>query len=195
MENKTNNFVDRVCICQPRFWPTDAVLWFPQIECQFAMNCIINDETKFDYMMGNLVSGYRAEVKDLIVAPPSTKKFTKIKCELIKRHSCSQERRPGNRQREKNWGNASLSNFFDICVNSLVMLAPKHYFAHSCWTDFQSSCRECQRYTWNISSTKLLIQLMKFWKCHFNLISLPSFNPMSYSNYVRRHSNFPRRQN
>ncbi|CAG9835360.1 unnamed protein product [Diabrotica balteata] len=47
-------------------------IWFLQVENQFALANIINDATKFNYIVANLESAYISEVREIIVSPPAT---------------------------------------------------------------------------------------------------------------------------
>lgn len=83
----------RVGVRVPPFWPEEPALWFAQVESQFTLSKITTDETKFCYLVSQLDHQYAAEVKDIITAPPPTDKYLKLKSELIKRLSASQEKR------------------------------------------------------------------------------------------------------
>jgi hypothetical protein len=61
------------------------------VEGSFASAGVTADSTKFGYVVGALPSKYAVEVKDIIMTPPSDNKYVKIKDELIKRLSASQE--------------------------------------------------------------------------------------------------------
>ncbi|XP_033231727.1 uncharacterized protein LOC117182731 [Belonocnema kinseyi] len=66
-------------------------MWFSQVEYQFALAGITVDETKFNYVSGNLEAKYATEVRDIVTHPLSTGKYNLLKSELIKRLSESQE--------------------------------------------------------------------------------------------------------
>lgn len=83
----------RVGIRIPPFWPEEPAVWFAQIEGQFSISNIFSDSTKFYYVVGQLEPQYASEVKDIILNPPETGKYDKLKSELIKRLSASQERK------------------------------------------------------------------------------------------------------
>lgn len=89
----TSNSVYRVGIRIPPFWPEEPEIWFAQIEGQFEISKITSDSTKFYYVLGQLEPKYSAEVKDIIVNPPAVDKYIKLKTELIKRLSVSQEKK------------------------------------------------------------------------------------------------------
>jgi hypothetical protein len=61
------------------------------VECSFTSAGVTADSTKFGYVVGALPPKYAVEVKDIIMTPPSDSKYVKIKDELIKRLSASQE--------------------------------------------------------------------------------------------------------
>nr|XP_032524332.1 uncharacterized protein LOC116775562 [Danaus plexippus plexippus] len=82
----------RVGVRSPPFNAEDPLLWFAQLEGQFVLSNI-TDSTKFYYVLAQLESQHSAEVRDLIVNPPTTGKYEKLKKELIKRLSASQERK------------------------------------------------------------------------------------------------------
>lgn len=88
-ENLTS--IQRVGIRVPPFWSADPILWFGQLEGQFLINNITSDDTKYGYVIGNLEARFAAEVKDIIISPPATGKYLKIKTELIARLSSSEQ--------------------------------------------------------------------------------------------------------
>lgn len=85
--------LNKVSVRIPPFWPEEPALWFAQIEGQFALSGITVDATKFYYVTAQLDHQYAAEVKDIITNPPATDKYLKLKGELIKRLSASQEKK------------------------------------------------------------------------------------------------------
>ena len=58
-------------------------MWFAQVETQFALTGITSDETKFNYMAGNLDANYATEVRDVLTSPPDSEKYEKSKSELL----------------------------------------------------------------------------------------------------------------
>ncbi|XP_026319189.1 uncharacterized protein LOC113229722 [Hyposmocoma kahamanoa] len=83
----------RVSVKVPEFWADRPDVWFAQLEAQFALARINDDTTKFYHVISQLGNQYTAEVLDVIQAPPSTGKYQKIKAELIRRLSSSQEKK------------------------------------------------------------------------------------------------------
>lgn len=85
--------VFKVSVKVPPFWAEEPEIWFAQVEGQFAMSGITNDATKFNYVIAHLDNKHSKEVKDIIVSPPATQKYQKLKTELIKRLSASNEKK------------------------------------------------------------------------------------------------------
>lgn len=83
----------RVGVRTPTFNQDDPTLWFAQLEGQFILSNMTSDSTKFYFVLSQLEPQHTAEVRDLIVSPPVTGKYDKLKSELIKRLSASQERK------------------------------------------------------------------------------------------------------
>ncbi|XP_013163407.1 PREDICTED: uncharacterized protein LOC106114667, partial [Papilio xuthus] len=93
LQNEPSAHVCKVGIRIPPFWPEEPEIWFAQVEGQFSIAGITSDSTKFNYAIGQLGNLYSKEVKDLIINPPSTNKFEKLKTELIKRLTASKEKK------------------------------------------------------------------------------------------------------
>jgi len=88
--------IARVAVKIPEFISLDPELWFAMVEGIFANASIKTDSTKFGFVVGALPPKYAVEVKNIIMTPPLEDKYVKIKHELIKRLSASQEEK--NRQ-------------------------------------------------------------------------------------------------
>ncbi len=69
----------------PPFWPADPLLWFAQMEAQFATRTITAQKTKFDYIIASLTPEFATEVRDLILSPPDENPFDVLKEQLVKR--------------------------------------------------------------------------------------------------------------
>jgi hypothetical protein len=80
-----------VSIKLPPYWPSDPALWFSQVEAQFTTRGITAECTKYAYV-GSLQPEVAQEVRDL-VNPPAEEPYTKLKTELVKRTSASQQKR------------------------------------------------------------------------------------------------------
>lgn len=77
----------------PPFWPADPALWFAHVESLFATRSISSQITKFHYAVSALSPTEAAEVRDIIMSPPTDTPYDKLKHELIKRMTASEQRR------------------------------------------------------------------------------------------------------
>ena len=77
--------------CFPSFWSADPELWFTQVDAQFRTK-INSQSTKFEHMIASLSPQYATEVRDLILKPPATNPYDKLREELVKRTTASEQR-------------------------------------------------------------------------------------------------------
>lgn len=110
----------------PPFWPEEPAVWFAQIEGQFSISNINNDHTKFFYVVGQLEPQYASEVKDVILNPPETGRYDKLKSELIKRLSASQERKLQQLLTHEELGDRKPSQFMRHLQNLAGPTVPEH---------------------------------------------------------------------
>lgn len=123
----------RVGVRVPPFWPEEPALWFAQVESQFILSKITTDETKFCYLVAQLDHQYAAEVKDVITNPPPTDKYDKLKSELIKRLSASQEKRVKQLLMHEELGDRKPSQFLRH-LQSLAGPAVPRDFLTTIWS-------------------------------------------------------------
>ncbi|KYN36157.1 hypothetical protein ALC56_09493 [Trachymyrmex septentrionalis] len=103
--------IDRVATKIPPFWARNPELWFRQVESQFALSGITNDDTKFHYVTGNLDARYAEDVRDILVDPPETGKYQLLKTELIRRLGTSQEKKTRQLFEQEEMGDRKPSQF------------------------------------------------------------------------------------
>ncbi|XP_061706807.1 uncharacterized protein LOC133517489 [Cydia pomonella] len=101
----------RIGVKVPVFWPEKPAVWFAQMESQFSVSNITADATKYNYIVAQLDSQYAAEVEDIIVSPPATDKYKKIKEELIKRLSVSRQKKVKQLLSQEELGDRKPSQF------------------------------------------------------------------------------------
>ena len=77
----------------PPFWPHDPHLWFAQVEAQFDTRNIRSQATKFSHVVSSLQPEFAQEVRDLLITPPNENRYDKLKSELIRRTSSSEQKR------------------------------------------------------------------------------------------------------
>ena len=76
----------------PQFIPSDPELWFKICDHRFETSNITSERTKFGHVAGALDPQYALEVKDIMMDPPP-QPYTRLREELIKRLSQSQEQK------------------------------------------------------------------------------------------------------
>lgn len=103
--------VFKVGVRVPPFWPEEPDIWFAQVEGQFAISGITSDSTKFNYVIGHLDNQHSRAVKDVIINPPLSNKYDKLKSELIKRLSDSKEKRIKQLMMHEELGDRKPSEF------------------------------------------------------------------------------------
>ncbi|XP_064469864.1 uncharacterized protein LOC135384596 [Ornithodoros turicata] len=77
----------------PEFWPADPLVWFAQVEAQFATHRITSQGAKFNYVLLALPPPTAIEVRDIILQRPEENPYDKLKMALINRTSESERRR------------------------------------------------------------------------------------------------------
>ena len=108
----------------PPFWPEDPEMWFVQIEQQFAVSDITSENTKFSDVFGNLEPKYASEVRDVLTNPPTQNRYTKLKTELIKRLSETQENKVRRLLEHEEIGDRKPSQFLSHLRSLAGTVAP-----------------------------------------------------------------------
>lgn len=104
--------VCRVAVKLPSFWPDKPAVWFAQVEAQFQIAGITSDNTMFNYVIAQLDQKLAGEVEDLITRPPVIgQQYAKLKEELIRRLSMSEEQRVRQLISEEELGDRRPSQF------------------------------------------------------------------------------------
>ncbi|KAL0810116.1 hypothetical protein ABMA28_015326 [Loxostege sticticalis] len=116
----------------PPFWPEEPEIWFAQVEGQFAISGITSDITKFNYVIGQLDNQYSREVKDIIINPPANDRYQKLKTELIKRLSASNEKKLKQLLMHEELGDRKPSSFLRH-LKSLAGLEVHDDFLKTIW--------------------------------------------------------------
>ena len=75
----------------PPFWPADPELWFAQVEAQFACKRITAQRSKFDHVISSLSPEFAAEVRNLLLKPPTDNPYDALKEQLIRRRAASEQ--------------------------------------------------------------------------------------------------------
>ncbi|KAK2575271.1 hypothetical protein KPH14_007656 [Odynerus spinipes] len=103
--------VSAVSVKVSPFWVEEPEMWFAQLEGQFLIAGIVQDTTKFAYVVGNLEGRYAKEVADIIKQPPAERKYETIKKQLIARLTQSEDRRLQQLLEREELGDRTPSQF------------------------------------------------------------------------------------
>ncbi|XP_076299334.1 uncharacterized protein LOC143218180 [Lasioglossum baleicum] len=107
----TVNVNERIAVRIPDFDPEDPELWFGVVEQIFAAAGIVAEAAKMCYVTSALSKRCRAEVRDLLLAPPAAGAYNTLKRELIRRLSISQERKTQQLLEREELGDRKPSQF------------------------------------------------------------------------------------
>ncbi|GFT00437.1 retrovirus-related Pol polyprotein from transposon 297 [Trichonephila clavipes] len=86
-----SNQISHVAVKPPPFWKHNPALWFVRLEAQFDLAKILNDTTKFNYVLSAVESDILNSVSDLVLRPPENGKYEALKKRLIEVHSKSED--------------------------------------------------------------------------------------------------------
>ena len=85
--------VAAVSVKIPPFWPADPLVWFAQVEAQFATHNITSQRTRFDHVITALFNEFATEVRNIILSPLEVDAYSKLKDLLTKRTAASERKR------------------------------------------------------------------------------------------------------
>jgi hypothetical protein len=126
--------INRISIPVPPFWLKKPAMWFVQLEGQFALSNITQDTTKFYYVISHLENKYVAEVEDVITNLPPTGCYEKIKAELIRHLSLSEEQRIRQLLMHEEMGDRRPTQFLRH-LWTLASLSVLSDFLRTLWTN------------------------------------------------------------
>ncbi len=84
MPNDTSD-ICAVDLRLPAFYTAAPELWFLQVEALLSTKKITSDETKYCHLVSTLPPDVAMEVRDVLIAPPSTDKYQFLKNAIISR--------------------------------------------------------------------------------------------------------------
>lgn len=88
---QSDNTISKVAVKPPPFWKADPTLWFAQLEAQFAISSITQDDTKFYCVASAIEPEILHAVRDIILTPPANDKYITLKTRLIEQHAESEQ--------------------------------------------------------------------------------------------------------
>lgn len=90
---KLNNEIQRVAVKLPPFWPSDAEIWFQQVEAQFQLGGIVMDNTKFYTLLTAVDTKILAQVNNAVLNPPETDKYPNLKKAMLEQFAISDQKK------------------------------------------------------------------------------------------------------
>ncbi|KAG8239787.1 hypothetical protein J437_LFUL019368, partial [Ladona fulva] len=124
--------VEKVTFTAPVFLHEKPALWFSHLEIKFELSGITNDRTKFGHVVNLLGPRYMLEVEDVIVNPPATGRYEKIKQKVIGRLSVSKEQQIRQLLEHEEMGDRKPSQFLRH-LRSLAGVSMPDGFLRSLW--------------------------------------------------------------
>ena len=85
--------ISAISIKIPPYWSQDPMIWFAQVESQFATRGISTERTRYDHVVAALPQEVAMEVRDVIVNPPTSNPYSKLKEKLLDRTTQSEQKR------------------------------------------------------------------------------------------------------
>ena len=89
----TDERVAAVSLKLPPLWTADPLVWFAQIESQFATRRITSLRTKYEYVVASLTQNIAMEVRDILISLPANQPFSILKEKLLLRTTVSEQRK------------------------------------------------------------------------------------------------------
>ncbi|XP_059061261.1 uncharacterized protein LOC131854146 [Achroia grisella] len=118
----------------PAFAPDDPEIWLVLLEGQFTLHNITDDADKFAYVAGNLDIQHAKAVKDILLNPPASKRYEKIKSELIRRLSASHEKKVKQLLTHEELGDRKPSQFLRHLLDLAGPSVPED-FVRTIWSN------------------------------------------------------------
>ncbi len=116
--------VNAAALKLPPFWANDATLWFAQIEAQFGIRNITQDETKYWYVVAALDHTTMAQVKDVLNNPPRGDKYAALKERLTKTYTLTEYERAGAILHGSELGDQSPAKLMNEMLGHMGTQAP-----------------------------------------------------------------------
>lgn len=90
---QSSNEIQRVAVKLPPFWPSDAEIWFQQVEAQFQLGGILMDSTKFYTLLTAVDTKILAQVNNAVLNPPDTDKYPNLKKAMLEQFAISDQKK------------------------------------------------------------------------------------------------------
>lgn len=123
----------KVSVKLPPFWPDKPAVWFAQVEAQFQIAGIVQESTKYNYVISQLDHRVAGEVDDIITSPPPKNQYSFLKTELIRRLSISEEQRIRQLLSDVELGDRKPSQFLRHLKSLGGSASPDQKFLRELW--------------------------------------------------------------
>lgn len=104
--------VHGVSLKLPPFWPGSISTWFIQVESQFKIYRIVNESTKYNYLVAALPQDIAESLTDILDEPSADTPYSSLKEAIISRNSLSIERRIKKIISDEEIGDRKPSEFY-----------------------------------------------------------------------------------
>lgn len=104
--------INPVAVRLAPFWAHSPAIWFVQAEAQFNLGRIVNDQSKYNFVVSSLPQDIAESIADILQKPPKVDAYTKLKDILIERNSLSLERRVKKLISDEEMGDKKPSDFY-----------------------------------------------------------------------------------
>ena len=123
---ENNEQVSAVSLKLPTFWTTNAAAWFAQAEAQFGIKGIVNDQTRYWYVVAALDSASAKRAAPILQDPPNADKYKALKDFLVGAYELSDNERAKRLLAITELGDRRPSELMDTIL-SLNGSHPKHF--------------------------------------------------------------------
>ena len=107
--------VDAVSLKLPTFWTAGPSSWFAQVESQFALRRVTQDDTKYYHVVASLDNSTAQRALSILASPPATEKYQAIKLFLTSAYELPDYERTAALFNMSGLGDTNLHNLWTIC--------------------------------------------------------------------------------
>lgn len=123
-----NTMAENAALKLPEFWESAPEAWFVQVEAQFGLRSITDDEKRFWHVVTALNSRTASQVVRLITSPPPHNKYGALKDHLLRVHGLSRRERARRLLDINGLGERTPTQLMDYMLNMLGEEEPGSLF-------------------------------------------------------------------
>ena len=102
-----------VAVKLPTFWTTQPASWFQQAEAQFNIRKIVDDDTKYYYIISALSQEAAGRIQHLLECPPSANRYQALKTRLLEVYGLTRQERASQILSPQSLGDRKPSEVMD----------------------------------------------------------------------------------